>query len=579
MPEALIYFFDNFQLDTSRRLLLKGDQSLPLTARIFDTLLYLVEHQGRVVAKDELMKAVWPDAFVEENNLTQSISTLRRMLGERKGDNRYIVTVAGHGYRFAAVVKTSASPEETSAREARSIAVLPFKPLVERQRDEALELGMADALIIRLSSSRDMIVRPITSVRRFVSLDQDAQSAGRELGVEVVVEGNIQRADDRIRVTSRLINVSDGTSLWAGIFDEKFTDVFSVQDVISERVAEALRLQLTTQTRDGLTRRYTENTAAYELYLQGRYHWSKLIPAEVRKAIEFFQHAIKIDASYALAYTGMAVAYISLPVSCDARPQDAFPQVREAALTSLRLDDSLHDARAYLAFVNFWFDWDWEKAEAEIKTGLRFNPHSSELHRAYGILLSQTGRMNEAIAEGVRARELDPLSLLTRVNESLFFYFARDFETAKRKIDQTLQLEPNFWVARLTRARISVAQGTLDEAVADLIIARDFSAGSTQPISTLGYLYGLKGERQKALAVLAEMEKLDAERYVPPYNFALVHLGLQQDDKVFAALDLACEARDVLLAAFINNEPAWDRLRDADRFQQVLRRMNLATAR
>jgi hypothetical protein len=159
-------------------------------------------------------------------------------------------------------------------------------------------------------------------------MDQDPQSAGNELEVDLVLDGNIQRAEDRIRVSARLINVGDGASLWAGTFDEKFTDVFSVQDAISERVAEALKIQLTQQARHGLTKRYTGNTAAYELYLQGRYHWSKLIPSEVRKAISYFQQAIAIDANYALAYTGMAVAYISLPVSCDEQPQDAFPKRR-----------------------------------------------------------------------------------------------------------------------------------------------------------------------------------------------------------------------------------------------------------
>ena len=570
----ITYQFDDFCVDTARRILLRANEPIPLTPRIFDTLVYFVEHHGRVITKEELMKAIWPDAFVEENNLTQSVSTLRRILGERKGENRYVVTVPGHGYRFAAIVKKTTSVEQGLRRETRTIAVLPFKPVVEKHRDEALELGMADALIIRLSST-DIIVRPLTSVRRYGKLDQDAETAGRELGVEAVLDGNIQRAEDRIRVTARLTNISDGTSLWVGTFDERFTDVFSVQDVISERVAEALKLRLTTQARNGLTRRYTENTAAYELYLQGRYHWSKLIPPEVLKGIRFFEQAIEVDASYALAYTGMAVAYVSLPISCEVLPQNAFPQARAAALKALSIDETLHDARAYLAFVKFWFDWDWSGAEVEIKRGLALNPNSAELHRAFGILLSQTERVEEAIIEGQRARELDPLALITRTNEALFYYFARDYQTAEEKINKTLELDQGFWIALLTRAKVYLQQGRFAAAVEDLTRARATSGGSTQLLSTLAFVYAVMGRRNEALATREEMEKIAIQRYVPPYNFAFVHLGLNEDEEAFAWLERAYESRDVLLAAFINTEPAWDRVKGDMRYKNLLRRMNL----
>lgn len=551
---------------------------MPLTPRIFDTLVYLVENQGRMISKEELMKAIWPNAFVEENNLTQSVSALRRILGERRGENRYIVTVPGHGYRFAAIVKKNEEVEAVATRSARTIAVLPFKPLVEKHRDEALELGMADALIIRLSTVNDFVVRPLTSVRRYFSLNQDAQVAGEDLDVESVLDGNIQRAKDRIRVTARLINVSDGASLWVGTFDEEFTDVFSVQDAISERVAEALKLTLTSQARHGLTRRYTDNTSAYELYLQGRYHWSKLIPPEVRVAIKYFEQAIEVDPNYALAYTGMAVAYVSLPISCDARPEEAFPSAKHAAVKALTLDESLPDAHAYLAFVNFWFDWNWDKAESEIKRGLALNPNSAEAHRAYGILLSQTGRIQEAIQQGTRARELDPLSLITRTNEALFYYFARDYEAAQERIEKTLDLEPGFWVALLTRAKIFLRQGKFDQAVADLIKAKESSGGSSQPLAMLAYLFAIMGRRTEALGLLHELEEISAQRYVPPYNFALTYFGLQDDIRVFEWLERAYQLRDVLLAAFINNEPWWDELRDDKRFQSILERMGLQSS-
>ena len=565
----MIYSFDNYQIDTSKRVLLQGSETVPLTARIFDTLLYLVQHHDQVVTKEELLRAIWPNVVVEENNLTQSISALRRLLGERKGDNRFIVTVAGHGYRFAAHVRIS----EAAEREAvTTIAVLPFKPLVTKDRDEALELGMADALILRLSDNRQLIVRPITSVRRFTSLDQDAQSAGRELGVESVLDGSIQRSANRIRVNARLTNVADGKSLWTGTFDEDFTDVFTVQDAISERVASALKLTL---NKDTLTRRFTVNTHAYELYLQGRYHWNRLIPSEVYKSVEYYKRAIEIDPDYALAYTGIAIAHISLPISADVRPSDSFPQAKAAALKGLSLDETLADAHAYLAFVKFWFDWDWTGAESELKRALDLNPNSAEAHRAYGLLLSLLQRFDEAVAHGTRARELDPLALITRANEGMFLFYAGHLEEAEERLQSTLELEPNFWVASLALGKVFLQQGKHDAALEAFSKARDFSGGSSQPIAMLGFTFGLMNDRARAHEALQELESLAANRYVPPYNFAAIFHGLNDRAKLFEWLERAYEGRDVLLSAFITSEPFWQPLMNDPRFRSLLKRMNL----
>ena len=573
------YEFDEFRVDPARRILLRSGEPLALTPRVFDTLLYFVEHCGRVIPKEELMKAIWPDAFVEENNLNQSVSAIRRALGERKGENRYLVTVPGHGYRFVSSVKKVAINEEMSSTDqvaAKNIAVLPFKPLLEKERDEALELGMADSLIIRLSGSRDVIVRPLSSVRRYGGLEQDAQSAGRELKVDSVLDGSIQRAGDRIRLSARLTSVADGKSLWVGTFDENFTDVFSVQDAISERVAGALQLHLSSEARRELMKRHTESPQAYELYLQGRYHWNRLIPTEVRKSIVYYEQAIAVDPSYALAYTGIAVAYLSLAIASDVKPADAFPKAKAAALKALNLDESLSDAHAYLSFVHFWFDWDWVAAESEAKRGIALNANSAEAHRAYGILLSQQGRQAEAISEGERARELDPLALITRTNEALFFYYAGRFTEAEEKLGAALELEPNFWIALLSVAKVYVAQGKHEEAIAALRKARKFSGGSAQPLSMLGYAFASMGDRVRAATILDELNTRAAERYVPPYNFALVYNGLNDDDTLFLWLERAYESRDVMLAAFIKADPVWARLQNDNRYQNLLERMNLA---
>ena len=567
-PGASCYEFGEFRVDIGRRILLQAGNTIALTPRQFDTLLYLVEHCDRVITKEELMKAIWSDAFVEENNLNQSVSAIRRALGERRGDNRYIITVPGVGYRFAAPVRLVSSVEHRAAR--GSLAVLPFKPLLEKERDEALELGMADSLIIRLSNSRDMIVRPLTSVRRFSGLEQDAQSAGRELDVESVLDGSIQRAGARIRLTARLTDVADGRSLWVGTFDEEFTDVFSVQDAISERVAGALQMHLGAEAK-----RHTVSTRAYELYLQGRYHWSRLVPTEVRKSIEFYEQAIAVDPNYALAYTGIAVAYVSLSIASDAKPAESFPKAKAAALKAVTLDESLSDAHAYLSFIHFWFDWDWAAAESEVRRAIALNANSAEAHRGYGILLSQLGRQDEAIVEGTRARELDPLALITRTNEALFFYYSNQLPVAEDKLRAALELEPNFWIALLSIAKVYVAQGRYREAIAELTKARKLSGGSAQPLSMLGYTFAIMGDREGAFEVLNELETLAGKRYVPPYNSALVYNGLHDDDNTFEWLERAYAGRDVLLAAFIKTDPVWSRLYHDPRFQDLLARMNL----
>ena len=568
-----IYEFDEFRLDADRRVLTREGEPLALTPRVFDTLLYLVQHANRVILKDELMRAIWADSFVEENNLSQNVSTLRRALGNR----RYILTVPGSGYRFATEVKTISVPEKPVpvAIKSRTIAVLPFKPIVEQNRDEALELGMADTLIARLSSSGTLIVRPLSSVRRYTGLEQDPQAAGRDLGVESVLDGSLQRSVDRIRLTVRLINVADGVSIWVGKFDEKATDVFAVQDAISERVAAALEVPLSTEERQHLTKRYTDNLEAYDLYLKGRYFWNKLIPREVRRSIQFFQQAIDLDPTYALAYAGIAEAYRSLPISGDVPPGDAFPLAHAAAAKALEIDERLADVHATLSILNSWYDWDWASAEREAKRAIDLNPNSSEAHRANALLLSTLGLQKEAIAAAARARELDPLALLTRTHESLFLYYDGQNEEAREKLLKTLEIDPNFWIALLTLGKICVSEGRFDDAIDVLTKARSYSGGNKQTVSWIGYACALAGDHAQARTVLEKLKAVFRQSFVPPYNIALIHNGLADDEETFSWLERAYEMRDVLLSAFVTVDPVWNRLRGTERFKRILKGMNL----
>ena len=281
--------------------------------------------------------------------------------------------------------------------EIKSLAVLPFKPLVADHRDESLEMGMADTLIVRLSSLREVTVRPISSVRKFSGLEQDAVAAGRELGVESVLDGQIQRWGDRIRVTARLIGVGDGKQLWADQFDEKFSDVFTVQDLISEKVTSALELKLTGEEQKRLTKHYTENPEAYQLYVNGRFYWERRTPEGLKKAIEYFEQAIGKDPNYALAYAGLADSYAHLGVF-HLPPKEAFPKAKEAALNALRIDDRLAEAHAALGHNKVQYEYDWAGAEREYQRAIELNPNYVNAHHFYALYLSMMGRFDEGIA-------------------------------------------------------------------------------------------------------------------------------------------------------------------------------------
>ena len=434
-----LYRFGPFELDAAKRLLLREGEPVPLTPKVFDTLLVLVENSGQVLEKDELMKKLWPDAVVEENNLNQCISTLRKALQESAGEHRYIVTIPGRGYQFVASVTEppvdEAGPTAPSgvvdhrwrltrnawivsvlaaasvmvmgylwravwpgrtAREARvrSIAVLPFKSLGLLEGDEYLGLGLADALITRLGNVPGTLVRPTSSVVRYTDPSLDPVAAGRQLKVDSVLDGKIQRSGDRIRLTVQLLRVDDGAPLWADRFDESFTDIFSVQDSISEQVTRALLLRLTAPEKQRVTRRYTANAEAYRAYLKGRYYWSKSTPEGLDKAIEAFQQAIEIDPNYALAYAGLADCYVF--GSGLGRPlRERVPKARAAIEKALKIDDGLAEAYAPQAYIKLSYDWDWEGAERDFKRAIDLNPSYATARQWYAECLSFQGRSED----------------------------------------------------------------------------------------------------------------------------------------------------------------------------------------
>ena len=477
--------------------------------------------------------------------------------------------------RLPEKLKQSRHEKDAAASIAQKrIAVLPFKPVLPKNRDQVLELGMADTLITKLSNSREIIVRSLTSVRKYGGLEQDPVSAGRELEVNSVLEGNVQKVGDRIRVTARLIKVADGSSLWAATFDEKFTDVFSVQDAISQKVADALALRLSGEENKRLTKRYTDNVEAYQLYLTGRYHWNKLTPPEIRKSIGFFKQAIDLDPTYALAYSGWADAYGAFAPMSDMPPKDVLPQAKAAATKALEIDESLAEPHATLSFIHTWFDWDWAEAEKEAKRAIALNPNLGSAHIAYAQLLSVTGRHQEAITEGTRAQELDPLSLLINTLHGSFLYYARRDDEASARLQKTIELDPNFWLARVVLGKVYISKGKYPEAITEFSKATELSGGNSEPLSMAGCTWAMAGDPAKARAVLKELKSFSSQRYVPAPNVALLCSMLEERNEAFVWLEKAYQDRDMRLCR-LKVDPRWDAMRSEPRFVAILKRIGL----
>lgn len=460
----------------------------------------------------------------------------------------------------------------TSTPFGRRLAVLPFKPLTPETRDQVLELGMADSLITKLSNSRELVVSSLPSVRKFGGLEQDTVTAGRQLQVNSVLEGNVQKSGDKIRVTVRLINVSDGSSLWAGTFDEKFTDVFSVQDAITRKVADALALRLTGEEEKRVTRRYTGDIDAYQLYMTGRYQWAKLTPADIRSSIESFQQAIDKDPAYALAYFGIAEANRSLAINADVPSKECLPRAKAAAQKALELDESLAEAHASLSFSVSWYDWDWSTAEKEARRAVELNPNSAHAHFACAHVLSDLGQHDEAISHIVQARQLDPVFPLYGAIEGMILHHAGRDAEALAKLQKCAEVEPNFWITFLMLGKVYTQQRQLPAAIAALEKARQLSRGNSETIGSIGYVAGRFGDKTRAEAVLQELKSLSAQHYIPPYCIALADLGLDRQDAAFADLERACEERDVRVT-LLKVDPRWESVRSHPRFLSILKRV------
>ena len=397
----------------------------------------------------------------------------------------------------------------------------------------------------------------------------------RELAAAFALEGSVRRDGERIRITAQLIRTSDQTHVWAHQYDRELKEVLALQSELGRAIAEQVQVELMPEESVEREPPAVMNQAAYDAFLHGRFHTWKVTRSNVEKAIEYYRQATQIDPRMAIAYAGMADAYDILPITSDVAPREAFPKAEQAAMEALKIDPNLAEAHCVLAAIRFWYSWDWAASEKSARRALDRNENNALAHLRYGHMLSNTGRHGEAVEQIELARRLDPFSLITSTMCAQFRYQAGQYDDVVPLLNRTFALEPHFWVAHILMAKLHQLRNQHEQAIVSARKAHDFSDGNTEARSLEGYSYGAMGRREQAKRVLAQLESLGRERYVPPYNMATVCLGLDDVEATIRWLEKAYEDRDAHVV-FLNAEPRWARLKGEPRFQNLLRRAGLA---
>lgn len=562
-----VFEFGDFTINADQRRLVRraSAEAVPLSPKAMDTLIFLIEHRQDLLDKDTLLAAIWPNVTVEENSLTQTISTLRRVLGEARGENRYIATIPGRGYRFVAeVVRRIAGPQ-------RTLAVLPFKPLVLEDQNESLELGMTETLVTSLNALHDLTVCPLSTVLRYGVFDRDAAEAGKELGVESVLEGSLQRQGNRLRVSARLVRVSDGRQIWSSRFEEDFTTLFEVQDSIAHRVTEALAVELGGARPHPLVKRFTQDAEAYQLYSNGRLAWSRFSEAGLMQAIDFFKEAIARDERYARAYTGLSDCYGALAVFGLRAPRAVFPLAREAVTKALEIDPLLAEAHATLGHINAQYENDWRGAGQAYARAIELDPNYTMSYVYRGILSGYMGEIDRGVAELRLAQKLEPLWAAPKACVGMLLYFGRRYSAAIAELEQTLAADEGSDHARRFLGRACLRTNQIERAMTEFSRCRNPTPGS---FGDTGQSLALLGRRTEALAELQRLERLAAVKYVPSYDLATIAASLGNPEQALKWLDRAVAERSTLLG-WLRLDPAFESLRGDARFEAIIVRLGL----
>ena len=619
--EKHLYEFGPFRMDSVERLLLCGSEKIPLTPKAADTLLVLVANSGRVLEKDEIIKSVWPDTFVEEGALARNISTLRKALGDGIEDFRYIETIPKRGYRFVAPVKDLATPSKGAGdlpdttdqldrksphgrrvwltawivgaaliilaaiaafsfwRQShtrpviRSLAVLPLDNPSHDLAQEYFADGMTEELINSLAKIEALKVISRTSAFTYKGVkNKSLPQIARELNVDAVVEGSVLQSGKRVRITVQVFDGKSERQLWVQSYEEDLRDVLALQGQVASAIAREIRVQLTPQEQQRIARSRQVDPEAYLAYSYGRYWWNKRTPEELQKGIEYFHDAIAKDPSYAPAYAGLADAYSLLgSIGSDVLPpSEVMPKARAAALQAVKLDDNLAEAHTSLAYVRLSYDWDLSSAEREFKRAIDLNPGYATAHHWYAHYFLASAQPERALAEMRRAQVLDPLSLSITVGLGWCLYHAHRYDEAIQQYRSTFAIDPNFSLAHSTLGMALVQKHSYDEAVAEFNKALALPGSHSFALANIARAYALSGRPEEARKVLRNLERSARQQYVPAMYVAAVYSALGESDPSIRWIEKAFEERSDYMI-YLQTEPSVDGLRSDPRFHDFLK--------
>jgi TolB-like protein/Tfp pilus assembly protein PilF len=444
--------------------------------------------------------------------------------------------------------------------------VLPFKPVNTGIDEESLGLGLADDLVTRLSSTGQIIVTPTSSASLLAAKKLDPVDIGRSLGVDAVLVGTVQRADDRIRFNAQLVRTEDRAPLWADKFDERAVDILTVQDRLSERLARALALQLTGEQERLLTKQYTKDAGAFQLYLTGYYYWKKRTREGFNVCIDYLQQALRKDSDYALAYAGLAATYSSQSVLGFASPNEAMPRAEAAARRALEIDDTLPSAHTALAAVRTYYDWDPARGEAEFQKAIELDANYVEAHQYYALCLAALGRFADCWDQLQVARQLDPESPSLDSTTTYTMYLAGDYDGVIARCKKAIEVNPKFYFLYLHLGHALAAKGMYDQAIAAFQKARIVSGNLSLVVARLGYACGAAGRKREARELLDELQQASAQ----PHYIALVYIGLDEPDRAIEWLQKAYRERSGDLI-YLKTDPIYKRLEFHPKFANLLK--------
>jgi len=633
-PGGSICRFLGVTLDTRRQLLIRGEEEIRLRPRTYDVLVFLATHPGRLISKQELMDAVWNDVAVTDDSVVQCLMEIRRALGSAQDA---IETVRGRGYLLDAAVGWSddigASPEpppppapgssgeasaagsllrsngspvrsgtvaagvfvlivsgllawrfgisenpRTPSPAIRSLAVLPFESLSRDPEQEYFAEGITDDLITEFAKISALRVISRSSVMRFKTTQKPLTQIARELDVDALVEGTVVRSADRVRVTAQVFLVNPERSVWADAYDRPLGDLIKLQGALTREIAQAIRVTLTPQERSRLAAARTIDPDAHEALLKGRYCWAKRTEDGTRMAIGFFEQAIARDPTDAMGFVGLSDSYssLALPEALEEAlpPNDAFPKARAAAERALEIDNGLSEAHASLGHVKFQYDRDWRGAEQELKRATELSPNYGYAFHLHALCLMWMGRVDEAIAEIRRARQLDPLLLAIGANYGLILARAHQYDRAIAECRKTLELDPGFALAHYRLGQVALLSGQYADAVIALKRAVALS-GSPRATAELGLAYALQGNAPEARRLIDELAQRSKERYVSPFDFAVIYGGLGDTERTLEWLQRAERERSPSLNYLILS-PAFTSVRSDPRFMALVRHIGLS---